>query len=246
MKIGIPALVHEISKAIDICKCNKYINHIEIGIDNLDECKQVIKYAKKFEENNISIGIHIPMELNTCENIDYIRESWIKFILELNKKLINIDVKYFNMHVGYVITNRFEKNKEKYLNNSIKFFKNLDIDTKIYIENTYTKGGDICNVGTTSYEFEYIFNSVPKIGFCYDTGHNLINKDDFISKLKDKLNLIHLSDNDGIKDLHIGLGKGILSIDSIKDLIKLNPQFIILEINYNDINESVKLLERFI
>ena len=45
-------------------------------------------------------------------------------------------------------------------------------------------------------------------------------------KLKDKLNLIHLSDNDGIKDLHIGLGKGKLSIDSIKDLIKLNPDSI--------------------
>jgi sugar phosphate isomerase/epimerase len=246
MKIGIPALVHEINTAVDICKNNKYINHIEIGIDNLDECKNVVKYSNIFRENNISVGIHLPMELNTCDNIDYIRNSWINFILELKYNLRSIDIKYFNMHLGYALTNRFEKNKEKYLNNSIEFMKNLNIDADVFIENTYTSGGDLCNIGTTSYEFEYIFNSVSKIGFCYDTGHNLINKGDFISKLKNKLNLIHLSDNDGIKDSHIGLGKGILDLNDIKDLVKLNPKFIILEIGYKDINESIKLLERFI
>lgn len=246
MKIGISALVHEIDKAIDICKNNDCVNHIEVGIDNLCECEKLLTYVNEFKSNNISIGIHLPMELNTCENIEYINKSWIEFIVKMEDKLKNMDVQYFNMHLGYVIKVRYEKNKEKYLDNTIKFLKNLDINSDVFIENTYSHGGDVCNIGTTTYEFEYIFNSVSNAGFCYDTGHNLINEDDFVVKLKDKINLIHLSDNDGVIDSHIGLGRGNLNLSNIDDLVNLKPKFIIVEVGYKNINESIKLLERFI
>ena len=115
MRFGISALVHEINKAIEICKINDFINHIEIGIDNLYECKAVLNYIEEFKSNDISIGIHLPMELNTCENIEYIRNSWVKYIEEVKEKLNPLDIKYFNIHLGYVIKTRFDKNKNKYL-----------------------------------------------------------------------------------------------------------------------------------
>ncbi|CEP82197.1 TIM barrel protein [Paraclostridium sordellii] len=248
MRFGISALAHEINKAIEICKINDFINHIEVGIDNLYECKAVLNYIEEFKSNDISIGIHLPMELNTCENIEYIRNSWVKYIEEVKEKLNPLDIKYFNIHLGYVIKTRFDKNKNKYLDNTVDFIEKINVSSKVFIENTYTKGGDICNIGTKVDEFEYIFNNITRknTGFCYDTGHNLINSDKYIYKLREKINLVHLSDNNGIVDSHDGIGTGKLDLEEVRDLINLEPEFIVLEVRHENINESIKIVERFI
>ncbi|MBS6024159.1 MAG: sugar phosphate isomerase/epimerase [Paeniclostridium sordellii] len=248
MRFGISALVHEINKAIEICKINDFINHIEIGIDNLYECKAVLNYIEEFKSNDISIGIHLPMELNTCENIEYIRNSWVKYIEEVKEKLNPLDIKYFNIHLGYVIKTRFDKNKNKYLDNTVDFIEKVNVPSKVFIENTYTKGGDICNIGTTVDEFEYIFNNITRknTDFCYDTGHNLINNDKYIYNLREKINLVHLSDNNGINDSHDSIGTGKLDLEEVRELINLKPEFIVLEVRHENINESIKIVERFI
>ena len=248
MRFGISALVHEINKAIEICKINDFINHIEIGIDNLYECKAVLNYIEEFKSNDISIGMHLPMELNTCENIEYIRNSWVKYIEEVKEKLNPLDIKYFNIHLGYVIKTRFDKNKNKYLDNTVDFIEKVNVSSKVFIENTYTKGGDICNIGTTVDEFEYIFNNITRknTGFCYDTGHNLINNDKYIYNLREKINLVHLSDNNGINDSHDSIGTGKLDLEEVRELINLKPEFIVLEVRHENINESIKIVERFI
>lgn len=248
MIFGISALVHEINKAIEICKINDFINHIEIGIDNLYECKAVLNYIEEFKSNDISIGIHLPMELNTCENIEYIRNSWVKYIQEVKEKLNPLDIKYFNIHLGYVIKTRFDKNKNKYLDNTVDFIEKINVSSKVFIENTYTKGGDICNIGTTVDEFEYIFNNITRknTDFCYDTGHNLINNDKYIYNLREKINLVHLSDNNGINDSHDSIGTGKLDLEEVRELINLKPEFIVLEVRHENINESIKIVERFI
>ncbi|MFR3568838.1 MAG: sugar phosphate isomerase/epimerase family protein [Paraclostridium sordellii] len=248
MRFGISALVHEINKAIEICKINDFINHIEIGIDNLYECKAVLNYIEEFKSNDISIGIHLPMELNTCENIEYIRNSWVKYIQEVKEKLNPLDIKYFNIHLGYVIKTRFDKNKNKYLDNTVDFIEKINVSSKVFIENTYTKGGDICNIGTTVDEFEYIFNNITRknTDFCYDTGHNLINNDKYIYNLREKINLVHLSDNNGINDSHDSIGTGKLDLEEVRELINLKPEFIVLEVRHENINESIKIVERFI
>ncbi|MEG1312431.1 MAG: TIM barrel protein [Romboutsia sp.] len=199
MIVGISALIFNIEEAINLCNEIEKINHIEVGIDNLYDCRKLYKYKDRIEELNLSIGIHLPLELNTCENIEYIRDSWIDFTNQINNELIDFNIKYFNLHLGYVISNRLKKNKEKYLDNSIKFLDKLnkELDSKIIIENVYSNNGDFSNVGNTIYDFEYIFNrnKSDKLWFCYDTGHYLINNDDYINSLKYKTKLIHLSDN---------------------------------------------------
>ncbi|MEG0843204.1 MAG: TIM barrel protein [Romboutsia sp.] len=241
MRIGISALIFNLEEALSICKKNKKINHIEIGIDNLYECEKILKYKDKIEILNLSVGIHLPMELNTCENIEYIRNSWIKFIEEINTKLISLHIKYFNLHLGYVMSNRLKKNRKKYLDISIDFFRKLNIECNLSIENVYTKYGDFSNIGNRSYDFEYIFNNSKNTNlcFCYDTGHNLINRDEYIQNLKQKIKIVHLSDNDGIDDIHIGVGRGILTINEVKEIINLKPEYLILEINHNHIEESI-------
>lgn len=250
MRIGISALTSQIEEAINISKKNKQVNHIEIGIDNIEECKVVKKYLDEINKYNLSIGIHLPMELNTCENIKYISNSWIDFVKKINDELNHIDIKYFNMHLGYAITSRYNKKMKAYLDNSIEFIDNLgkSIDCNLIIENTYSKNGDISNIGTSAEEFEYILNNIniSNIKFCYDTGHNLINYDNFLERLKNNITLVHLSDNDGVTDMHIGLGKGKLELDDIENILKLRPEILILEVNYSDLEDSLEVLNQFI
>lgn len=248
MNIGIPALIFQLKDAINICKNHNDINHIEIGIDNIEDCKILKSYLSEITNLGLSIGIHLPMELNTCENTSYIRDSWIKFIEEINIELREFNIKYFNMHIGYVITNRYFSKRKTYLENSIDFLKKLEkkINHMLVIENTYSNGGDISNIGTSVDEFEYIFNNISKdkIKFCYDTGHNLINKDEYLYRLSNNTEIVHLSDNDGKTDMHIALGKGVLDLDEIKHILNAKPKIVILEVNYSEINESLEIVQK--
>lgn len=248
MRLGISSLLFNLDEALELCKDIKRIEHIEVGIDNLDECLKLCSYKDKFNKLNLSLGIHLPMELNSCENIKYIRNSWVDFINKMEYELKDLNIKYFNMHLGYVMSERLHKDRLKYLDNSILFFKELlKISNKIVsIENTYSKNGDFSNLGYIYEDFEYIFNKVENknLCFCYDTGHNLINKSDYIENLNDKLQIIHLSDNNGIEDSHLGIGKGILQKNEIEKILSLSAKYLILEINYNHIKETINILDK--
>lgn len=248
MRLGISALLYNLDKALELCRQIEDINHIEIGLDNLDECVKLQKYKDEFKHLGLSIGIHLPMELNSCENIKYIQNSWINFISTMEESLNEFNIKYFNMHLGYVISERLSKNRTKYLENSVDFFKKLleIIDTEISIENTYSKSGDFSNVGNIYNDFEYIFNKIDnkKLCFCYDTGHCLIDNSNYLENLNNKLMIAHLSDNDGINDSHLGIGRGILGESEIQKLISLNLKYLVLEINYNHIKETLGILSK--
>lgn len=243
MKVGISSILFNLEEAIEICKNEKIINHIEVGIDNIEECNILLKYKEIFKQLNISLSIHLPMELNTCESVIYIKNSWIDFINKIYKELKPLDIKYFNMHLGYAMSNRLNKNREKYLNNSVKFLndKNLNNEILISIENTYSNDGDFSNLGNKVSDFEYIFNNSinENLCFCYDTGHFLINPSNYIEKLSHNTRIIHLSDNNGLYDEHIGIGKGILSKRHIEEILRMNVDYLILEINYEDIKSTL-------
>ena len=53
-----------------------------------------------------------------------------------------------------------------------------------------------------------------------------------------------MSDNDGVTDSHIGIGKGILCTSHIKKILDYNPEYLVLEIGYNDIKETLMNLKR--
>lgn len=245
MRLGISALLYNLEDALEICDRIESINHIEIGVDNISQCIDLYRYKDRIEKMNLSIGIHLPMELNTCENIEFIRDKWVEFIYEMKSELSNFDIKYFNLHLGHVMTNRLTKNRNKYLDNSIKFLQKISlyIDENISIENVYTKYGDYSNLGNLVNDFEYIFSKIQNnITFCYDTGHDLINKSDYLEKLQNKISVIHLSDNDGLEDTHIGIGRGVLPKGTIRKVLDLNPEYLVLEIDYKYIEESIKII----
>ncbi|CAH2212300.1 sugar phosphate isomerase/epimerase family protein [Tepidibacter aestuarii] len=242
-------MAYEIKEKIKLCQKLR-LNHIEVGIDNLEDWNYLYQTKDEFTKNNISIGIHMPMELNTCDPIKKASEFWLDYFYENYKIGKEFNVKYYNLHLGYGLKNKVEKNRIEYLNNTVNFLSKLlnNIeDTDIYIENTYSKNGDLINLGNKVSDFEYLFENVTKysLGFCYDIGHNLINKDDYLSRLSNNIRLIHLSDNDGNEDLHLGLSEnGLLTKKDIKDVLEINNnEYLVFEMNTKYINESIKFIQ---
>ena len=56
----------------------------------------------------------------------------------------------------------------------------------------------------------------------------------------DKIKIIHFSDNNGKEDLHIGYTKGILDSSIFEKIENVNPDYLILEINFDDIENTLK------
>ena len=61
--------------------------------------------------------------------------------------------------------------------------------------------------------------------------------------LKNKIKVIHLSDNNGVEDEHSGILKGNLTSQELKIILSLKPEFLVLEMNLNDVEESLDILK---
>lgn len=260
MRIGVACLYYEIDKVLNIIEKNKdFINHIEIGIDTANQIDEIAPFIDKIKELGLSIGIHLAMEINTSENIEFIRENWAKFCFEMCKSLEKFNPSYFNIHMGYAIKNRFLKNNCKYMKNSVDFFlklsdylEKLSIKPIVTVENSYNLiKGDVINTGTTKEEFKYIFENTKEIRlknkspyFCFDTGHYILNKDDYFS-LKDLTKVVHISDCNGEEDNHLGIFCGRLKKVDLKKAIDMNPDYAVIEVKYDYIEESIKNVKDF-
>lgn len=88
-----------------------------------------------------------------------------------------------------------------------------ELGITLCIENLYNSLGDhmvegpCCNARKTAKRIDEIndFFGAEVIGFCLDVGHaNLVGLDihDFICELGSRLKVLHIHDNDGMKDLH--------------------------------------------
>ena len=71
MRLGISALLFNLDKALELCREVDRINHIEVGIDNLDECIKLSKYKGEFDKLNFDESNLISLNL-TVNTIDLI------------------------------------------------------------------------------------------------------------------------------------------------------------------------------
>lgn len=103
------------------------------------------------------------------------------------------------------------KQTERFLESLAPLAKELKIT--ICLENLYTNIGDhimegpCCDVRKAVARIDQMNEryGAEILGFCFDTGHaNLIGIDpeDFITTLGDRLKVLHIHDNDGLRDLH--------------------------------------------
>jgi len=72
-------------------------------------------------------------------------------------------------------------------------------------------------------DFSRFYNEMDEdIGLALDIGHANLNHQvqDFISQFSDKIVHMHVSDNDGIQDSHLGIGHGTIDWASVAEAVK--------------------------
>lgn len=248
MKIGFSILARKIesSKHVIDEMIGIGFNHIEVGIDDIEEWKYIKRL--KVKRKDISIGIHMPMEMNPSESIECIRRSWASFFEEIIRRGNEINIAYYNLHMGYGIKKRLLNNRENYLQKQVCFFEGLvnKVDCGfISLENTYFESGEMVRLGYQESDFDYVFNRNDKLEFCYDTGHSLISGGRWNGNCKDRMKIAHLSNNDGISDCHWGINKkGKFNLDDLIGISKNKGlEFIICEMAEQDLKASFKIIK---
>jgi sugar phosphate isomerase/epimerase len=118
-------------------------------------------------------------------------------------------------------------------------------DVKIAIENTPEPFPSLMkNVG----EFTRFYNDLEDdIGMVLDVAHANLNNQiqDFLIQLPNKIVHMHVSDNDGVSDLHLGIGYGTVDWNHFAKLVKTaNYSNLLVIESTNHIKESIQFLRR--
>lgn len=133
--------------------------------------------------------------------------------------------------------------EEKYINNWL--VKNGDFyrlmcqkypDIIICIENMFDDNPqyllDICN-----------YVNCPNFKICFDVAHAFITTKDvmpWLDLLKPYISHIHINDNDGFKDSHLPLGKGIVPYKDVLEKITNEDVTVLIEVNnLENVKESL-------
>lgn len=146
-------------------------------------------------------------------------------------------------HVGYVPGTGYPPNWAK---RSIafweEFLKGKSKKVNFYIENMLEHTPDML------YDIIGGLNR-DNVKVCLDLGHaHCYSKTSvlkWIEKLQDKIGYVHIHDNNGLKDEHIGIGKGNIPMKRVLNALKKyapNAKWA-LEVNPKDMNQTLKWLE---
>lgn len=247
MKVYISQLT-ETENIIDLLK--KYEIGLEIVLfaspyclDNQDEFIETYKKELGDLYGKIAVSIHGPfVELcpGTRDNlIAQVTNYRMQQAYDVAKKM---NANYIVYHNGY-----YPKTYSyiEWMQNAPEFWRKFledkkDDDIKVHIENVFEDDYFIINE-----LMEEIYSE--KTSVCLDVGHvnaySKIEVSEWMKNLKKYMKHMHIHNNCGDRDSHLGINKGELDIIEILDMVKDRDITISLEItNVEELEESLDIL----
>ena len=211
---------------------------IEIKFGNED----IKKLNEKKEKYNLEFTIH--SEVTDLLHPDKLVSDHQLGILKSEIKYgPRFGVKNIVFHLpDYLDFEKDKKRIEKLFSEILEFAEKYNV--QLSLEN------DSKGVWAKPDNLLYFFEKFDELKHNLDIGHlhkavyhKLVSsEDDYVKKLGKYVNYIHVDDNHGLDDEHLGLGSGTIDIDFVVSVIKkLNPEVIIAE--SPDINEAIKSRE---
>ena len=191
--------------------------------------EEIVEYFRPYKEAADKYGIKIhqahapfPSYIHEDEATTAIAQESVKKCFPILKMM---DCRYLVVHPCFGnYAERMEYDDEWDLN--IKFYSSLIEDAKKYdvivcLENMFTarKGkvyDAICSDPNEAAAYVDELNSIAgekRFGFCFDTGHALLlGKDQYLTlkQLGDRVDVLHMQDNDGWDDQHVAPFMGTL------------------------------------
>lgn len=250
---GMPTLIEcsSLDESIDLCKELK-LDFIEINMNMPQYQKENIDLDRMkscIDKDNIFFTIHLDENLNVCDFNRAVAEAYVDtvmFTIDIAKKL-NIPI--LNMHMArgvyFTLPDKkvylFEKYKEIYLENLIKFRDLCDekiggSNVKICIENS-DGYEDFMKEGIDTLLQSKVFALTFDIGHDYCIGNKDIG---FIKQRIERLKHMHLHDAIGKKN-HISLGRGEIDIKEKLDMaVRGNCRCVLETKTIEGLRESVR------
>jgi len=223
------------------------------------------KYLLKLRETIESLGMRPLLhssyiDVNLASFNDISREASLRRTLRCLEIARILDAEYVTIHMGYLHgdhhPHRYNIAKKLGVLSLIKITEKAhDIGAKVCIENKErSKNRHLLTTPEEILEFLEIADDVaPNTVFItYDVGHaNTWNHDllSFFKKLRDRIRVVHLHDNDGSSDQHLALGRGNIEFQRLipKMYNEVKNAIFILEVHdLEGIRESVKVIERIL
>jgi len=236
MEIGRFWLESLIDKGFKLIELNNRVIEIKFGDDDIK------KLNEKKEKYNLKYTIH--SEVTDLLHPDKLVSGHQLGILKSEIKYgAKFGVKNIVFHLPDYL--EFEKDKEcieKLFSDVLEFAEKYNV--QLSLEN------DSKGVWAKPNNLLYFFKKFQNLKHNLDIGHlhkavyhKLVSSEsDYVEKLGKYVNYMHIADNHGKEDEHLGLGSGTLDIDFVVSVIKkLNPEVIIAE--SPDINEAIKSRE---
>lgn len=205
-------------------------DYAEIGIEPpggsleilLKKRKEISTLLKKFNSPAIA---HTAWWIDFGSVYDFVRKGWIteaKRSIDVAKIL---DISKINFHFSGGLVKSWKSYEKPILHNKIKSLKEVVNYAKskaiiIFLENVPIKKSI---VGIN--KFKFVVDNVPQLKVHLDIAHAFVENGmkgirEYIFTFKNKLEHIHVSDNNGEEDEHLPLGKGKIGFEQVAKWLK--------------------------
>ncbi len=178
--------------------------------------------AKQLHENSLTVTFHAPfMDLSPGSPDPAIREiTWHRF-----EQIIGLvpvfKPKTVVCHAGYD-RKQYHFIRDEWVENSLEIWKKLgkrirDEGGRLMLENVFEHGPE---------DIQILFGNLEdqEVGFCLDIGHQTVFSstplDAWLKSLGAYIGQLHLHDNLGKEDDHLGLGRGSINFEPLFNYLK--------------------------
>jgi sugar phosphate isomerase/epimerase len=223
----------------------------EIVLEGQHLIKDYHNIKDLIESYNLPIFIHAPFsDLNIASLNEKIRIETVQQIIDAIKTSHFLNARLINIHPGRLSPLGMYY-QEKAWQAQMKSIKEIvrsasDHDLLVCLENPPNFYGAFCS---SIEEIKHVFSEEDQLYLTLDLGHAHTCGDvsEYLHELKHKIRHMHLHDNDGTEDRHLGIGEGTLNLKKIIPNLRKFSGYIILETkDENCALTSKERLEKFI
>jgi len=181
---------------------------------------------RSLEDNNLGLVCHLPTFVSTADLTESLREASVaemRFSLDVAVELGAMKVIFHPSMVsgmGSFVLDTVKEHAFEFLSEMVTVARSLDMP--LCLENMFPRN----LLGVEPDDFEYIFKVFPSLKLALDTGH--ANIDDqrgrrlkrFVEQLGKRIAHLHFSDNQGSRDEHLAIGKGVVNFNELVKRLK--------------------------
>lgn len=229
-----------------------YIEIVDDGYHTLDKQK-VTALIETAQSSTFKYTIHCPFaDINLASPSKPMLKASLKRLEQSMQYANRLNAELWILHPGMItgITQFYPgiewKQNIQSINKLAKTAKEYDL--RVAIENLPQKYGSIMK---SPQDFQRLYQQTEPndIGIVLDTGHANLEAqiDPFLTQLPNKIYELHLSDNMGEQDQHLGIGDGKINWQNlVQSLKRINYSGIIMVESIFKVPESLKKLQQLL